>query len=157
MVYHIGVAINCTAPCRCTKLIGTFKACSEAEVPMSWTYRGKQMISTVEHVQEREGEYYVTSTRVPIGVVIAAWKRGTSPEHITEQFPILSLADIYGVITYYLDHEQELEAHFARFTQEYEQARLASRAEHPEFYDDLHQRIEEWRTEHPRPSAEPSE
>ncbi|MGO8947397.1 MAG: DUF433 domain-containing protein [Ktedonobacterales bacterium] len=115
------------------------------------------MISTVEHVQEREGEYYVTSTRVPISVVISAWKRGTSPEHITKQFPILSLADVYGVITYYLDHEQELEAHFAGVTQEYEQARLASRAERPEFYDDLQRRIEAWRTEHPRPSAEPIE
>jgi uncharacterized protein (DUF433 family) len=115
------------------------------------------MISTVEHVQEREGEYYVTSTRVPIAVVIAAWKRGTSPESITRQYPLLSLADIYGVITYYLDHEQELEAHFVRLAGEYEQARLASRAERPEFYDDLQRRIEEWRTEHPRPSAEPSE
>jgi uncharacterized protein (DUF433 family) len=115
------------------------------------------MISTVEHVQEREGEYYVTSTRVPIAVVLAAWKRGTSPGHITEQFPILSLADVYGVITYYLDHEQELEEHFARLAEEYEQARLTSRAERPELYDDLQRRIEAWRIEHPRPFAEPNE
>ena len=107
------------------------------------------MIRTVEHVQEREGEYYVTSTRVPVGVVIASWKRGTSPEHITEQFPTLSLADVYGVITYYLDHQRELEAHFSRIEEEYERARLASRAARPEFYADLHQRIEAWRAAHP--------
>ncbi|MGH2487170.1 MAG: DUF433 domain-containing protein, partial [Ktedonobacterales bacterium] len=60
----------------------------------------KTMIHAVEHVREREGEYYVASTRVPVGVVIASWRRGASPDHITEQFPPLSLADVYGVITY---------------------------------------------------------
>jgi uncharacterized protein (DUF433 family) len=115
------------------------------------------MISTVEHVQEREGEYYATNSRVPIGVIVSAWKHGTSPEHITEQFPMLSLADVYGVITYYLDHQQELEAHFARLAEEYERARLASRAERSEFYDDLRRRTEAWRMEHPAPSQEPTE
>ena len=56
------------------------------------------MIPTIEHVQEREGEYYVVNTRVPVGVVIAAWQRATTPQHIVEQFPSLSLADVYGVI-----------------------------------------------------------
>lgn len=106
------------------------------------------MIRTVEHVQERTGEYYVTNTRVPVGVVIASWKHGDSPEHITKQFPTLSLADVYGVITYYLDHQQELDAHFTRLDEGYERARLAARAERPEFYDDLHQRINAWRAAH---------
>jgi uncharacterized protein (DUF433 family) len=112
------------------------------------------MIQTIEHVQEREGEYYVTNTRVPVGVVIASWKRGTPPEHITEQFPPLSLADVYGVVTYYLDHQQELEAHFTRLEEEYERARLAERAERPEFYADLHQRIETWRATHPTETSD---
>lgn len=112
------------------------------------------MIRTVEHVQERDGEYYVSHTRVPVGVVIASWKRGTPPEQIAEQFPTLSLADVYGVITYYLDHQQELDAHFALLEEEYEQARLTARAERPEFYAELHQRIEAWRAAHPALSLE---
>ncbi len=100
------------------------------------------MATTREHVEELEGEYYASRTRVPVGVIIAAWKRGDTPERIVEQFPSLSLADVYGVITYYLDHEHELDAHFARLRNEYEQARQAARAEHPAFYEDLEKRID---------------
>lgn len=103
------------------------------------------MIRTVEHVQERGGEYYTANTRVPVGVVIAAWQRGDAPERIVQQFPSLSLADVYGVITYYLDHQGELDAHFDRLEREHEQARLASRAERPAYYADLGKRIETWR------------
>ena len=103
------------------------------------------MIRTIEHVQEREGEYYVANTRVPVGVIIAAWQRGNTPNHITEQFPSLSLADVYGAITYYLDHQDEMDKHFDCLEREYEQARLAARAERPEFYADLQRRIEAWR------------
>jgi uncharacterized protein (DUF433 family) len=98
--------------------------------------------TTIEHVEEREGEYYASRTRVPVGVVVAAWKRGDAPERIVEQFPSLSLADVYGVITYYLDHQREMEAHFARLRDEEERARQAARAEHPDLYADLQRRIE---------------
>jgi uncharacterized protein (DUF433 family) len=100
------------------------------------------MATTIEHVEEREGEYYASRTRVPVGVIVAAWKRGDAPERIVEQFPSLSLADVYGVITYYLDHERELEAHFAQLRDEEERARQAARAKDPEFYADLQRRID---------------
>jgi uncharacterized protein (DUF433 family) len=99
------------------------------------------MMSTMEHVQEREGEYYVANTRAPIGLVVAAWKRETPPEHIVGQLPTLSLTDVYGVITYYLDHQDELEAHFAQLRDEYERERLRERAERPEFFATLRQRM----------------
>jgi uncharacterized protein (DUF433 family) len=114
------------------------------------------MIRTVEHVQEREGEYYAANTRVPVGVIIASWKQGALPDHIRQQFPPLSLADVYGVITYYLDHQQELDTHFAALDEEYERARLAARAERPAFYKDLQQRIEAWRGMHPPSSQAPT-
>lgn len=100
------------------------------------------MATTIEHVEELNGEYYVAHTRVPIGVVIAAWERGDKPERIVEQFPSFSLADVYGVIAYFLDHEEDLRIHFARLRDEYERARQAARAERPEFYSDLQRRIE---------------
>src|SRR5262249_19678954 len=104
--------------------------------------RGKRVATTIEHVEERDGEYYAARTRVPIGVVIAAWKRGDAPERIVEQFPSLSLADVYGVITYFLDHEQDLQAHFVRLRDEYERARQAAHAARPDFYTDLQRRVD---------------
>lgn len=99
------------------------------------------MATTIEHVEERNGEYYVAHTRVPIGVIIAAWERGDAPKRIIQQFPSLSLADVYGVIAYFLDHEEDLRAHFARLRDEYERTREAARAERPDFYADLQRRI----------------
>lgn len=110
---------------------------------MSWSKeRGKGVATTIEHVEERDGEYYAARTRVPVGVVIAAWKRGDAPERIVEQFPSLSLADVYGVIAYFLDHEQDLQAHFAGLRDEYERARQAARVAHPDFYADLRRRVD---------------
>ncbi len=100
------------------------------------------MATTIEHAEEREGDYYAARTRVPVGVVVAAWKRGDAPERIVEQFPSLSLADVNGVITYYLDHRREMEAHFARLLDEYEHAQRAARDADPVFYADLQRRIE---------------
>ncbi len=106
------------------------------------------MATTIEHVEERNGEYYVAHTRVPIGVVITAWERGDTPERIVQQFPSLSLADVYGVIAYFLDHEEDLRTHFARLRDEYERAREAARAERPDFYADLQGRIAAVRQAH---------
>jgi uncharacterized protein (DUF433 family) len=108
------------------------------------------MKSIAQHVHEREGEYYIADTRVPLGVIVASWKRGTPPEHIVEQFPALSLADVYGAITHYLDNERELEAHFTLVHEEYERERLAARAQHPEFFADLRRRIDSQEDRHPQ-------
>ena len=103
------------------------------------------MLNAVEHVQQRNGEFYVANTRVPVGVVIAAFKRGDAPERIVEQFPTLALSDVYGVISYYLDHQPDMDAHFAALAEEFERLRLEERAKRPAFYDDLRQRIKAWR------------
>ena len=108
------------------------------------------MLNTVEHVQNRNGDYYVAGSRVPIGVVIAAYKRGDAPERILEQFSVLTLADVYGAIPYYLDHQEALEAHFKALADEFERRRLEERAKNPGFYESLQKRIVEWRKTHPQ-------
>lgn len=104
------------------------------------------MLSQVEHVEEREGEYYVARTRVPVGVVVAAWKRNPTPEDILDQFSSLSLADVYGVVSYYLDHRAEMDTHFAKLADEYERERLQEQAADPAFYEGMRERIQAWRT-----------
>jgi uncharacterized protein (DUF433 family) len=103
------------------------------------------MINTVEHIQERNGEYYVLDTRVTVHSVIASWWSGTLPEHIVEQLPSTTLADVFGVISYYLDHQQEMDAHFAETRALYEREREADCARRPAFYDEMRRRVEEVR------------
>jgi hypothetical protein len=51
-------------------------------------------------VEDREGTFYVNGSRVP---------QGMSPEAIRSEFPTLTLAQVYGVIAFYLDHKGDVE------------------------------------------------
>lgn len=69
-------------------------------------------ILEVPPITLRRDEYDVLrvgQTRVRLDTVITAWKQGDSPEQIAENFDALDLAEIYGVISYYLNHRPEME------------------------------------------------
>jgi uncharacterized protein (DUF433 family) len=54
---------------------------------------------------------FVGNTRVPLETVINTFNEGSSPEEIVMQYPALSLANVYQVIGYYLEHRQEIDAY----------------------------------------------
>ena len=58
---------------------------------------------------DEQGTIRVGQSRVTLDVVIAAYHRGVSPETIAQQFPAVTLAEIYGTITYYLQHQPEMD------------------------------------------------
>lgn len=95
-----------------------------------------------EYMQQRDGEYYVDSTRVTLRSVITDWKQGRVAEQIAKDFPSVPLVAIYGVITAYLEHEQEFDAHFHESDAVAEQRQAEVEAAHPEFFADMRQRIE---------------
>jgi uncharacterized protein (DUF433 family) len=58
-----------------------------------------------------DGTYRVGGTRVTLDVVIDHHFAGKTPEQIVASFPSLKLADVYSVISYALNHSQELDAY----------------------------------------------
>ena len=65
---------------------------------------------TNEYVEVRNGGYYVAGTRIGLDVVVYDFRRGRSAEAIFEAYPSLgSLAKVYGVITFILEHPAEVE------------------------------------------------
>src|SRR4051794_9051037 len=60
---------------------------------------------------DKDGVVRIGKTRVTLDTVIHAFKRGATPEEIVQQYPALALVDIYGTITYYLQHRPEVEAY----------------------------------------------
>jgi len=54
------------------------------------------------------GAMRVGKSRVLLDSVVAAFEQGHSPETICQQYPSLSLEDVYGAITYYLAHVDEV-------------------------------------------------
>lgn len=63
---------------------------------------------TGECIEERNGGYYIAGTRMSLDSVVYSFERGNSPEAIQEEFPILRLAQIYGAVAFFLDHQAEV-------------------------------------------------
>lgn len=68
----------------------------------------------------------MAGTRVSLDSVVIGFQRGESAEEIRRNFPTLSLEQVYGVITYYLAHRQDVEAYLERQRKIYEQLRAES-------------------------------
>jgi uncharacterized protein (DUF433 family) len=55
------------------------------------------------------GVVRVAGTRITLDTVVETFLDGATAEAIQEQYPSLDLSDIYGVISYYLRHQQEVD------------------------------------------------
>ncbi len=53
---------------------------------------------------DENGVYRVGTTRVMLDSVVAAFHQGHSAETIKQQYPALTLEEVYGSIAYYLAH-----------------------------------------------------
>jgi uncharacterized protein (DUF433 family) len=58
---------------------------------------------------DSHGVLRVGGTRVTLDTVIAAFKEGATAEEIVYRYPVLTLADVYAVLSYYLRRQREIE------------------------------------------------
>ena len=91
------------------------------------------------YVEERDGAYMILGTRVSLDSIAYAFVSGQSAETIAQAFPVLSLEQVYGAITYYLAHREELDGYLEARQQELEVKRMAARNADPMFYQKLAQ------------------
>ena len=90
------------------------------------------------YVEQRDGGYWITDTRISLDSVVYAFRDGLSPETIQREcFPLLTLEQVYGALTYYLAHRTEVDSYLEQAKSEYEALREASRQADPEFYQKL--------------------
>ena len=54
------------------------------------------------------GVFHVGTTRVTLDTVVGAFQDGATAEEIAEQYPTISLGQVYAVIAYYLTHTAEV-------------------------------------------------
>jgi len=71
-------------------------------------------MASQDYVEERDGGYYVAGSRVSLASVIFAFREGASPESIQQNFPSLSLSQVYGAIAFYLNRPEESETYLQR-------------------------------------------
>jgi uncharacterized protein (DUF433 family) len=66
------------------------------------------------YVEQRDGGYWITGTRISLDSLVYAFKRGAAPESIQRAFPLLTLEEIYGAITFSLAQAQDIDTYLAR-------------------------------------------
>ena len=66
------------------------------------------------YVEQNNGAYRVAGSRVSLDSVVYEFLNGASPESISENFPTLTLEQVYGAITYYLAHQEEIDHYLAQ-------------------------------------------
>ncbi len=91
----------------------------------------------MSYVQQIDGGYRLTDSRVSLDSIIYAWLSGLSPESIVENFETLNLEQIYGAITFYLAHKTEIDAHLQKQKATFEALTQNARAKHPLLYKQL--------------------
>jgi uncharacterized protein (DUF433 family) len=75
---------------------------------------------------DEHGVYRIGNTRVMLDSVVAGFHQGHSAETIRQQYPALTLEEVYGSIAYYLAHSEEVEAYLKRQDSVWEQGRSRS-------------------------------
>jgi uncharacterized protein (DUF433 family) len=103
------------------------------------------MSAVASYVRQREGEFFVGDSRVTVQTIVANWQRRVTPEEIQAAFPSLSLVEIYGTITYYLEHQAALDEHFRDTSEMLAEHQAAVEAKHPEFFADMRARLAAYR------------
>lgn len=70
-----------------------------------------------------DGTIRVKGTRLLLDMIIHAYKRGDIPEVIADSFPAASLAEVYAIIAYYLNNQEEIDKYLEKRKKEGEEIR----------------------------------
>ncbi|MEW6127607.1 MAG: DUF433 domain-containing protein [Acidobacteriota bacterium] len=90
-----------------------------------------------QYVEQINGAYRVAGSRVSLDSIVYGFWNGESPETIAQSFPTLTLKQVYGAITFYLEHEAEIDEYISQGEIEFEKLRDKARQSDPMFYQKL--------------------
>jgi uncharacterized protein (DUF433 family) len=90
-----------------------------------------------QYVENIDGVYRLTGTRVSLDSIVYAFWRGHTAESIAQSFPVLTLEHVYGALTFYLANKSEIDAYLTAAKAEFEAMRQAAREQDPMFYQKL--------------------
>ena len=78
------------------------------------------MMQATEHYyivtddQILSGEPIIRGTRTPVRAIVELWRLGILPEEIPSRLPHLTLAQVFDALSYYSDHQDEINAYIER-------------------------------------------
>lgn len=60
------------------------------------------------------GEPIIKGTRTSVRAIVEVWRLGTPAEEIPKRLPHLTLAQVFSALSYYSDHQDEINAYIER-------------------------------------------
>jgi uncharacterized protein (DUF433 family) len=90
-----------------------------------------------QYVEQRDGGYWINGHRVSLDSLVYAYLAGQTAESIAQSFPVLTVEEVYGAITFYLGHQPEIDAYLEKSRKDYDALRQAARQRDPAFYQKL--------------------
>ena len=60
------------------------------------------------------GEPIIKGTRTPVRAIVETWRLGVAPEEIPHHLPHLTLAQVFAALSYYCDHQAEINGYIER-------------------------------------------
>jgi uncharacterized protein (DUF433 family) len=68
----------------------------------------------VKNSQILSGEPILKGTRTPVRAIVELWRLGVMPEEIPLRLPHLTAAQVFAALSYYSDHQEEINCHIER-------------------------------------------
>ena len=94
-------------------------------------------IPTKQYIEQREEEYWIEGTRISLDSVVYSFLNGESPESIAQNFPLLSLEQVYGAIAFYLANRELVDAYLKKGEAEFQRLQQSCREKSPLLYQKL--------------------
>lgn len=60
------------------------------------------------------GEPIIVGTRTSVRAIVELWRQGIAPEAIPHQLPYLTVAQVFDALSYYSDHQAEINEYIRR-------------------------------------------
>lgn len=90
-----------------------------------------------QYVEQHNNGYWIAGTRISLDSVVLAFLNGESPESIAQNFPLLSLEQVYGTITFYLANRNLIDEYLAAGDTEFQQLQQSCREKSSLLYQKL--------------------
>jgi uncharacterized protein (DUF433 family) len=92
---------------------------------------------TKQYIEQRDQGFWIENTRISLDSIVYAFLNGESAESIAQNFPLLSLEQVYGAITFYLANQALIEQYLKIGQAEFDQLKQSIRKENSSLYQRL--------------------
>lgn len=94
-------------------------------------------IPAKSYIEQRDAGYWIAGTRISLDSVVYAFLNGESPESIAQNFPLLSLEQVYGAIAFYLANRADIDAYLKAEEEAFDAMPQPLQTNNPALYNKL--------------------